>query len=172
MSVVACRVLGGGRYEIAADSITVRHTTQSKGGDVKFSKLAEVNGLVIGGVGTAEESALLYMYASSRKPVTNTEAGMLEYLGEFSAWKKQKTDDAKITNDFIIGIDGKVYLISGWFVVEVLTFQAIGAGMNYALAALHLGHDVKRAVEVATELSIYCEPPVIVIQKGNGSHDS
>ena len=37
---------------------------------------------------------------------------------------------------------------------------AIGAGEDYALASLHLGHTAKEAVETACELSVYCERPV------------
>lgn len=37
--------------------------------------------------------------------------------------------------------------------------------MDFALAALHLGHTAEEAVEVATELSIYCEKPVQVIRR-------
>lgn len=35
-------------------------------------------------------------------------------------------------------------------------FVAMGCGRDYALAALHLGHDARRAVEVACALDIHC----------------
>ena len=56
MSVVACRVTKEG-YEIAADSITVRGHTQTRGQNTSHSKLFEVNDLVVGAVGSAEESS-------------------------------------------------------------------------------------------------------------------
>lgn len=35
-------------------------------------------------------------------------------------------------------------------------FYSIGSGRDYALAAMHLGHDARRAVEVACALDINC----------------
>jgi hypothetical protein len=45
------------------------------------------------------------------------------------------------------------------FVHEVFDFISIGAGEDFANAALYLGHTPKEAVKVACELSCYvCEP--------------
>jgi len=46
-------------------------------------------------------------------------------------------------------------------VQRVEKFEAIGAGSDFALAALFLGKDSREAVEVACQLSIYCEEPII-----------
>lgn len=35
-------------------------------------------------------------------------------------------------------------------------FIATGSGRDYALAAMHLGHDARRAVEVACALDVFC----------------
>ncbi len=164
MSVVACKVLPNG-YEIASDSITVRWATQSKGENTKFSKLFEVNGLVIGSVGKAEESSLLLMYCKTRQPAAATEQDLLEFMSEFANWKKSKVSKSDIDNHYIIGFEGKVFSIGGWFIQEILKYEAIGAGMDYALAALYLGNSAHDAVKVACELSIYCEEPIQVISK-------
>ena len=58
MSIVAGRTIKGG-YEIASDSITTRGWTQNKSDLGKFSKLTEINGIVIGAVGKCEEASLL-----------------------------------------------------------------------------------------------------------------
>ena len=55
------------------------------------------------------------------------------------------------------------WLRSGWAIGRVADFEAIGAGMDFALAALYLGHSVTEAVETAIELSVYCENPVQVL---------
>jgi ATP-dependent protease HslVU (ClpYQ) peptidase subunit len=164
MSVIACRIFERG-YEIGADSISVRGYTQSKGSNDKLSKLVEINGIVIGGVGFAEENALLSIFASTRRPERPTQSGILEYFAEFSQWKKCRTEKAAIENSFLIGFEGKIFHITGWMIAEVKTFEAIGAGMDYALAALYLGHTVEEAIKVAIELSIYCEAPINVIKK-------
>jgi ATP-dependent protease HslVU (ClpYQ) peptidase subunit len=164
MSVVACRVFTDG-YEIAADSILVRGYTQDKGGTRTFSKLFEVNNIVVGGVGAAEELALLNLFCHTHWPNSGTERGMLEFFNEFASWKKKHIDKGNIENTYLIGYDGKVFHVAGWFISEVTTFEAIGAGMDYALAALYLGCTTHRAVETAIELSVYCEGPIRIVKK-------
>ena len=163
MSIVACRITKEG-YEIAADSITVRGYTQTKN-NTKRSKLFEVNGMVIGSVGYAEESSLLHIFAKTHQPAAATEEGILEFWGEFAEWKKKRTDRGEITNDYFIGIDGIVFSISEWLIETIVSYEAIGAGMDFALAALHLGHNAEAAVETAIELSVFCEAPIQVIRK-------
>ena len=69
--------------------------------------------------------------------------------------------------DYIIIYQGRAFYINGFFVDEIRTYQATGAGMDYALSALYLGHGVEKAVETACELSIYCEQPIkkLIIKK-------
>ncbi len=164
MSVIACRILPNG-YEIASDSISVRAWTQSKGENTKFSKLFEENDLVIGCVGSAEESSMLQIYCRTRKPTSPTEAALLEFMSEFSSWKKDKVGKTGLDNAYLIGYRGKVFSINGWFIQEVLKYEAFGAGMDYALAALYLEKTAFEAVKVACELSILCEEPIQVISK-------
>ena len=163
MSIVACKIMEGG-YQIAADSITVRGYTQTRN-NTQRSKLFEVNDLVIGSVGTAEEGSLLHLFAKTHRPAGANEESLLEFLSEFSDWKKKKTDNATIDNDYLIGYGGHVFSISEWLVERVTTYEAIGIGMDFALAALHLGHDAEDAVKTAIELSVFCVEPVQVINK-------
>lgn len=65
----------------------------------------------------------------------------------------------------MIGFSGLVYTVESWHVDRITTYMAIGAGMDFALAALYLGKTAKKAVETAIELSIYCEAPILVIEK-------
>lgn len=53
---------------------------------------------------------------------------------------------------------------------EILKYHAIGAGMDYALAALYLGATAVQSIETACELSIYCEYPIksYIFDKNNG----
>lgn len=161
MSVVACRI-NKDSYEIAADSITVRGSTQDKGDQTTHSKLFELNGLIIGGVGFCEELGLLQLFVTTHQPAMATEAALLEFLAEFSVWKKRKLDKPKLENSYLIGVRDTVFYVNEWHITRVTTFEAIGAGMDFALAALHLGHTAEEAVCVATELSIYCEAPIQV----------
>ena len=164
MSVVACKIKENG-YEIAADSITTRGAIQTRGQTSEHVKLYEANEMVIGGVGTAEENSLLRLFAETHRPSKPDEYSILEFISEFSEWKKRKTDNTAIKNSFLIGFQGSVFHVEQWHVAKIKSYMAIGAGMSFALAALHLGHSAKEAVETAIELSIYCEEPVMLIEK-------
>ena len=166
MSVVACKIKEDG-YEIAADSITIRGITQTKG-QTDHVKLYETNEMVIGGVGSAEENSLMRLFAETHRPSAADEYSILEFISEFSEWKKRKTDNnATIRNSFMLGYQGIVFTIEQWHVHKVNSYMAIGAGMSYALAALYLGHSAEKAVETAIELSTVCEAPILVIEKTN-----
>jgi len=164
MSVVACRIKENG-YEIAADSITTRGMIQTKGQTTDHVKLYETNDMVIGGVGSAEENSLLRLFAETHRPSKADEYSILEFLSEFSEWKKKKTDNTTVKNSYLIGYQGSVFYVEQWHVSKVKSYMAIGAGMSFALAALYLGHDVEKAVETAIELSTVCEGPILVIEK-------
>lgn len=170
MSVVACRVYED-RIEIASDSISVSGCTQRRYAPESYSKLLQVNGLVIGGVGRCEEIALFMMYCATRKPSAPTTEAVLEFVTDFADWKKTKTElEYGQECDYILVFEGKAFYIERFWVSTILDYSAIGAGMDYALSALYLGHDVHKAVETSCELSIYCEPPVqhIIVEKRNG----
>ena len=47
------------------------------------------------------------------------------------------------------------------FVHEISDYIAIGAGEQFANAALYLGHTPKEAVKVACDLSCYVSEPII-----------
>ena len=164
MSVVACRIKENG-YEIAADSITTRGFIQTKGQTTEHVKLYEANDMIIGGVGTSEENSLLRLFAETHRISNPDEQSVLEFISEFSEWKKRKTDNNTFKNSYLIGYQGSVFYVNQWHVSKVKTYMAIGAGMSFALAALYLGHSTEKAVETAIELSTQCEEPIIVIKK-------
>ena len=171
MSVVACRINENG-YQMAADSITVRGSLQTKGQTTDHVKLYEANGMVIGGVGRAAENSLFRLFAETHRPTNPDELAMLEFISEFAEWKKRKTDNADLQNSYLLGFQGVVFATERWHVHRVKTYMAIGAGMSFALAALYLGHSAEKAVETAIELSIMCEGPIIVIEKTDKARKS
>jgi ATP-dependent protease HslVU (ClpYQ) peptidase subunit len=166
MSVVAVRIIPNG-FEMCSDSIIGMGSTQLRGENEKFSKLFEVKNIVVGCAGYADEASLLQLFLDTHNFADSNEKSILEFLNEFSDWKKNKTDDGKLRNSYLLGFDGKVFHIQGWLINQVLTYSAIGAGMDYALSALYLGHSAEKAVETAIELSIYCETPILKIIKIN-----
>jgi ATP-dependent protease HslVU (ClpYQ) peptidase subunit len=43
-------------------------------------------------------------------------------------------------------------------------FVAIGSGRDYAMAAMHLGHDARTAVQVACDLDAYCGAGITTLE--------
>ena len=67
MSVVACRV-SPSSFEIASDSISLRGWTQTKGQTSTYSKLFELNDVVVGSVGSAEENSMFRLFVETHRP--------------------------------------------------------------------------------------------------------
>ena len=166
MSVVAVK-----NYEdkiiIAADSIMCSGSTNinfAKG----FSKLIEINDMIMGAVGTANEASLMWLYMNTHKPNGSTEKDILEFIAEFSNWKTKYNDSNQVNNLYILIYQNKIFSISGLFVTQIDSYLAIGAGEDYALTALYLGHSPKEAVKVACDLSCWVAEPIVEIIKKKG----
>lgn len=164
MSVIAAKVYRD-RIEIAADSIKVRWCTQQVNNS-KLSKLWDVGPVVIGGVGSCQEVALMRLYSENYVPESESERGVLAFMAEFAEWMKKRADAAaKIENAYLMILGRHLFHIDGLFVEEVTSHEAIGAGMDFALASMHGGHSPEQAVATAIELSIWCAAPVKVITR-------
>ena len=163
MSVVAVKIYED-KITIAADSIMCSGYTNVNYAK-KFSKLVKINDMIMGTVGTANEGSLMWLYMNTHKPNGATEKDILEFVAEFSSWKTKYNDNSQINNSYILIYQNKVFSISGLFVTEIDSYLAIGAGEDYALAALYLGHSPKEAVKVACDLCCYVAEPIIEIEK-------
>ena len=160
MSVVAVRVEKD-KITIGADSILVSGYTQEKD---KMAKLFQNEWMVVGDVGEAQEGALFQIFSKTRKPRESSVDAITEYLFDFFSWKREKTDSDKLENSYIIIFNKKAFLIEGFYVKEVTDYASIGAGMDFALAALYLGSSVQEAIKTACHLSILCEEPINIIE--------
>jgi len=158
MSVIAAKIEPT-QIKLASDSILVRGWTQEKKTGAS-AKLCFVNNMHIGAVGKCEESSLLKLFCITHRPERAEENAIVTFMAEFADWKKQRTNEYTLENVYILVIDKKVFQIESFFVAEIDTFTAIGAGQDFALAALYLGHSPKEAVQIACELSVMCEPPI------------
>lgn len=156
MSVIAARVYSD-RIIMAADSIICT-------GDLKenkdFSKMVFTNGILIGSVGYAEEASIMWHFLNTHQPKSTDIKDILDFIVEFAKWKEDIVGNKKIDNHYLMAFKGHLYSIEGLFVREIEEYYAIGAGMPYALAALHLEHDPKEAVKVACELCCYVSEPI------------
>lgn len=159
MSVIAVR-----KYH---DKIEISGDEQVTCGDMKYnmgsdkllynaSKIYEVNGMVIGGVGLASQASLLKIFAKTHKPGDETDKAVMDFMVEFDDWARKRDSGFSLYNDYLIILETKVFLCSGISVNEVGEFNAIGSGAYLAIGALYMGANTEKAVEVAKEYSLYC----------------
>lgn len=158
MSIVAVRI-NETSIEIAADSITVSGTTQERDPNSKLFKIKE--GLILGCCGTSAMGLLMLEHLTFNAPTENTLWGWLGCIKDFhKKCKALETDLSPDGNVFVVVMDGKVWYAYGLHVKEITTYQAIGAGSDFAIAALYLGRSASEACAVACELCTLCEPPI------------
>ena len=157
MSVVAAKVYGD-RIQIAADSQGT-YGYKTKRNDML--KLDIINNMIIGGVGTAEETSLLFHFAKTHRPETATEKDVLNFFVEFMGWKKEY-NGGQIDNSYLLVIDSHLFWIENLFIKEIKDYVAIGSGYPYAIAAMYLGHNPDEAVSVACHLDSYVGEPIII----------
>lgn len=160
MSVVAIKIEKD-KIVIGADSIIVSGWTQEKD---KLAKLNRINGMVIGDVGDAQEGGLFLLYCKTRKPSEASVGGLVEFMSEFQGWMTNKIGETVLNNQYIIVLDGKAFVMEGYYIKEVTDYTAIGAGMDFSLAALYLGNSVEDSIKASCHLSVYCEEPVNLIE--------
>lgn len=159
MSVVAVRKTDK-KIKIAADSISVCGWTRMEK-TIKKAKLFKVNGIIAGGVGLSSENLLLENFCLTHQPHEATEREILNFFIEFNNYLKD-LGLSKYTNAFILCFKGKAFLIyEDMYVNEINEYAAIGAGEDFALAALYLGHSAKEAVKTACELSAFVAEPIV-----------
>ncbi|MBR6649296.1 MAG: hypothetical protein IKL29_07960 [Bacteroidaceae bacterium] len=157
MSVVAAKVTKD-KIQMAADSILVKGWSKR---NANFAKIAEINGMILGGVGIAQETSLMWHYMQTHKPASASEKDVLAFIVEFSQWKAGTTGNSQVDNCYLLAYQGHLFEIEHMFVFEIKDYVAIGAGDDFANAALYLGHTPREAVKVACELSCYVSEPII-----------
>jgi len=160
MSVVAIRVTKN-KITIGADSIIVSGWTQEKD---KLAKLNEINGMIIGDVGDAQEGGLFLLFCKTRKPREASSDALIEFMSDFQDWMNDKIGEVKLNNQYIIVLEGKAFVMEGFYIKEVTDYTAIGAGMDFALSALYLGNSVEESIKASCHLSVYCEEPINIIE--------
>lgn len=161
MSVVAAKVYED-KIVMASDSILVYGSSKVPN---DFVKMNRCNEMIIGGCGAAEELSLMWSFMKTHKPESSNERDVLNFIIEFSKWKKDLIGDGYIRNEYLIIYKGHLFHIENMLVYEVNSYFAIGAGMDFANAAMYLGHSPKEAVEVACKLSCYVSEPILEFEE-------
>ena len=161
MSVVVVKVLKD-KIEVASDSIAVKGWSKIPTCDKKFTKMQKINDMIIGGVGSAEETSLFFHYMKTHTIENVDEKGVLDFIIEFRRWKNDLTGNNSFANDYILAFKSKVFYIESMLVIPIDDYYAIGAGADYANGALYMGASPKEAVKASCELcAMVCEPIII-----------
>ena len=161
MSVVVVKVLKD-RIEMASDSIAVRGWSKMPKAENKFVKMQKINDMIIGGVGSAEESSLLFHYMKTHTIEKIDERCVLDFIIEFRRWKNDLTGSNSFNNSYIMAFKGKAFYIENMLIVPIDDYFAIGAGEDYASGALYMGASAKEAVKASCELcAMVCEPVIV-----------
>lgn len=158
MGVVAAKVYKD-KIVMAADSIVVRG--RSKRIDNGIVKINKINDMIVGSTGYAQELSLMWQYMTTHKPATATEKDVLDFVIEFSRWKRELIGSYSVDNTYLMAYDGHLFQIENMLVCEVSEWIAIGTGEGFANAALYLGNNPRDAVKVACELSCFVAEPII-----------
>lgn len=158
MGVVAAKVYKD-KIVMAADSIVVRG--RSKRIDNGIVKINKINDMIVGSTGYAQELSLMWQYMTTHKPATATEKDVLDFVIEFSRWKRELIGSYSVDNTYLMAYDGHLFQIENMLVCEVSEWIAIGTGEEFANAALYLGNNPRDAVKVACELSCFVAEPII-----------
>lgn len=163
MTVVAARKYSD-RIEFAADSIVTSGSTKVTDRTIDASKLFQQNGLIIGLTGKLAEGSLMQIFSRNHKPAGATLEGVIDFLFEFEGWVRNRDSSFNIYNHYLIGFEGKLFRTYPRFdVFEVSEFDAIGAGEDFALTAMHLEKTPTESVTIACDLSVWCSKPVSTI---------
>jgi ATP-dependent protease HslVU (ClpYQ) peptidase subunit len=163
MTVVAARKYAD-RIEFAADSIITRGSTQISDRTIAAPKLFQQNGLTIGLTGALAEGSLMQIFTRNHKPAAATLEGIIDFLFEFESWVRNRDTAFTIDNAYLIGFEGKLFRTYARFdVFEIAEFEAIGAGQDFAITAMHLEKTPTEAVSIACALSVWCSLPVSTI---------
>ncbi|MEL6939694.1 MAG: hypothetical protein AAFO84_10935 [Cyanobacteria bacterium J06598_1] len=163
MTVIAARKTSDA-IVFAADTLISDGFSKVTSSELIFAKLFEQNEMVIGTTGDCYEGTMMELFSRNHKPVNSTRLGMIDFLVEFKEWIRKKEGGYSPKNGFLIAFDQKLFrIVQGLDVYEIHEFDAIGAGQDFAKAALHLGHTPNEAVKVACKLSLYCSEPITEI---------
>lgn len=117
-------------------------------------------GVTIAVTGYAEAGALLRLYVENNRPRESTEYSITEFVTDFRKWANSKANDPSLDMSFFMVFDGKAFAVRDYYITEITGFAAMGAGMEYAEAALYLGQSVRKAIQAACHLSTACNEPI------------
>ena len=153
---------------ISADSLLTNNSGGKRllPGFTKLKRSGNYHSIVVGSAGYMDELSLMFQFIEEQRPASTSRESVLKYFIDFRKYKSEVLNDnnAKIENSYIFIYEDKVFEITDMSVIEIQHIAAIGSGMDYAMAALHLGHTPEEAVKVSCELCYYVGEPIVTIE--------
>lgn len=138
------------------------------------AKIGRFNDFIFAGAGSAYEISLLDMYINiGHVPIDNTCINILNFVLEFSKWKKKKLEQEMVALDcsYLMVYKDKAFEVTTDFgVTEITNYAAIGSGRIHAETALYLKHTLDDALKATCRLSAYCEEPLIIYYVSRENH--
>lgn len=164
MSVVAARKYED-RISFAADSISIAGSTRITQRIETSAKLFQTNGITLGGAGSARELSLISLYVRNHSPVNDDLESMIDFVWRFEKWVQERDVEFKAENHYLLAFQSGLFRTYGGLeIFQVNEFDAVGAGQDFAITALHLEKTPHEAVDIASQLSVWCHPPVIEME--------
>ena len=144
---------------------------------VPDAKLFRAGDIIAGGAGSADQVSLFRVFLSEiqkQKEIDNSLTGMVDLWANFQLYAKQLDielyENDCVLSQFLVVLDKQPWLIEGFSCRPVTTFETVGAGSMPARTALHLGHGIVEALDVACHFEAGCRYPLYVytISKNGG----
>jgi ATP-dependent protease HslVU (ClpYQ) peptidase subunit len=159
MTVIAGKVESD-QIVIGSDS-QITWGWQAKSG-IDDSKLIVLRDLIIGAAGYLSHINHMQLFAENHRPLSSRKRDLLEFFVEFNEWADKKIKGFEPHNAWLLAFDGKLISVDPDLSISYHQFWAVGSGAEYARTAMHLGHDVRSALLVACELTVFCSEPLHV----------
>ena len=159
MTVIAAKIHEDS-IKMSCDSMVSRGWHKKTSGYPE--KIIEGRDFIVGMAGICTTKALLTMYSKNHPIGEGSIDRIVEWGTEFLDYVKKKTGNWDSTDSTLLlaHVSG-LYMIESWLPIEISDWCAIGSGYQHAEAALYLGHDTEKAVDVAVNLEYGCGGKII-----------
>jgi len=158
MTVLAAKIYND-RIQISCDSMVSRGWHKKTTGYP--DKIIEGSDFIAGVCGDATAMSLLIMYSKNHPVGVGGLDRIVEWCSEFLEFVKKKTNNWGIDSSLILVHKSGLFMIEDWIPMQINDWCAHGSGYKHAEAALFLGHDTDKAVDVAINLAYGCGGKII-----------